>query len=374
MNKVKTRKNIFFDIIGDTPQMQQVKAIIQQVAPADITVMISGESGTGKELVARAIHQLSNRSQKPLVTVNCGAIPEGIFESEVFGHVRGAFTSADRTRKGYFEMADGGTVFLDEIGEMPTEAQAKILRILELGEFMKVGSSTSEKVDVRVIAATNRDLAEAVSMGEFRQDLYFRLKAVNIHLPPLRERKDDIEQLAEYFIADVSDKNGLPSAKLTPGALMLLKNAYWEGNVRELKHFLESLIVLERTEIIDEELVSSHLRQAQAKSDFLPVHVPRRAGQVDFDLLLPLLLELKRDIGEIKMMLQRSGPSVPIQPNHWYSDREIFPEDAQVSLEDMEREQIAKTLREVRGNRRKAAEALGISERTLYRKIKEYDL
>lgn len=374
MNKVKTRKNIFFDIIGDTPQMQQVKAIIQQVAPADITVMISGESGTGKELVARAVHQVSNRSQKPLVTVNCGAIPEGIFESEVFGHVRGAFTSADRTRKGYFEMADGGTVFLDEIGEMPTEAQAKILRILELGEFMKVGSSTSEKVDVRVIAATNRDLAEAVSMGEFRQDLYFRLKAVNIHLPPLRERKDDIEQLAEYFIADVSDKNGLPSAKLTPGALMLLKNAYWEGNVRELKHFLESLIVLERTEIIDEELVSSHLRQAQAKSDFLPVHVPRRAGQVDFDLLLPLLLELKRDIGEIKMMLQRSGPSVPIQPNHWYSDREIFPEDAQVSLEDMEREQIAKTLREVRGNRRKAAEALGISERTLYRKIKEYDL
>ncbi|MBU0518048.1 sigma-54 dependent transcriptional regulator [bacterium] len=374
MNTRKEKNGNFFGIIGDTPQMQQVKAVIQQVAPANITVMISGESGTGKELVARAIHQLSHRSQKPLVTVNCGAIPEGIFESEVFGHVKGAFTSADRTRKGYFEMADSGTIFLDEIGEMPMEAQAKILRILELGEFMKVGSSASEKVDVRVIAATNIDLAEAVTIGEFRQDLYFRLKAVNIHLPPLRERKDDIALLAEQFIAEVCMANNLPKARLTPGGLTLLRNAFWEGNIRELKHFLESLVVLEPSDLIDEDLVSRHLRQSQTKSDFLPVHVPRKAGQIDFDLLLPLLLELKRDMGEIKMMLQRTGPSIPMSTGRWLSDHEIIPEDTQVSLEDLEREQIARTLREVRGNRRRAAETLGISERTLYRKIKEYGL
>ncbi|MBU1880797.1 sigma-54 dependent transcriptional regulator, partial [bacterium] len=351
MNTRKEKNGNFFGIIGDTPQMQQVKAVIQQVAPANITVMISGESGTGKELVARAIHQLSHRSQKPLVTVNCGAIPEGIFESEVFGHVKGAFTSADRTRKGYFEMADSGTIFLDEIGEMPMEAQAKILRILELGEFMKVGSSASEKVDVRVIAATNIDLAEAVTIGEFRQDLYFRLKAVNIHLPPLRERKDDIALLAEQFIAEVCMANNLPKARLTPGGLTLLRNAFWEGNIRELKHFLESLVVLEPSDLIDEDLVSRHLRQSQTKSDFLPVHVPRKAGQIDFDLLLPLLLELKRDMGEIKMMLQRTGPSIPMSTGRWLSDHEIIPEDTQVSLEDLEREQIARTLREVRGNR-----------------------
>jgi DNA-binding NtrC family response regulator len=361
-------------LIGETPQIRQVREIIRQVAPADITVLITGESGTGKELVAHAIHSLSHRASKPMITVNCGAIPEGIFESEVFGHVRGAFTSADRTRKGYFEMAHGGTVFLDEIGEMPLEAQAKILRILEMGEFMKVGSSQVEKVDVRVIAATNRDLGEAVNLGQFRQDLYFRLKAVNIYLPPLRDRKDDIPLLAERFISDFCAKNHIPLRTLTPEAVTLLRNAYWEGNVRELKHFLESLIVLERGDVIDEETVARYLKRNEPGGGYLPVHVPRRANQIDNDLLVPLLLELKRDISEIKNILLNTGRVASLPAGSWIAGGEIIPEDAQVSLEDMEREQIARMLKEMRGNRRKAAAALGISERTLYRKIKEYGL
>ncbi len=361
-------------LIGETPQIRQVREIIRQVAPADITVLITGESGTGKELVAHAIHRLSRRAAKPMITVNCGAIPEGIFESEVFGHVRGAFTSADRTRKGYFEMAHGGTIFLDEIGEMPLEAQAKILRILEMGEFMKVGSSQVEKVDVRVIAASNRDLGEAVSLGQFRQDLYFRLKAVNIYLPPLRERKDDIPLLVQKFIADFCAKNEIPPVTLTDGALTLLRNAYWEGNVRELKHFIESMIILERRSTIDEDVVARHLSRNQVSGGHLPVHVPRRSDQVDHDLLIPLLLELKRDISEIKNLLLQHGRLSPLPPGSWIAGGEIVPEEAQVSLEDMEREQIARVLKEMRGNRRKAAAALGISERTLYRKIKEYGL
>lgn len=364
----------FFGLIGETPQMQQVRAVIKQVATADITVLITGESGTGKELVANAIHKLSPRSANPMITVNCGAIPEGIFESEIFGHVRGAFTSADRTRKGYFEMAAGGTVFLDEIGEMPLEAQTKILRVLEMGEFMKVGSSQPEKVDVRVIAATNRDLTEAVGLGEFRQDLYFRLKAVNIFLPPLRERKDDIPLLVETFLAEVCQKNDIPIPEVSPEAMTLLRNAYWEGNVRELRHFLESLVILERGRSLDESVVGHHLRETEHPAAFLPVHVPRGSANLDRELVVPLLFELKRDIGEIKSYLQHLARSEPALASGWYPNREIISAEPQVSLEEMEKEQILKALRDVRGNRRKAAAILGISERTLYRKIREYGL
>jgi DNA-binding NtrC family response regulator len=336
--------------------------------------MITGESGTGKELVANAIHKLSARADKPLVTVNCGAIPEGIFESEVFGHVRGAFTSADRTRKGYFEMAHGGMIFLDEIGEMPLEAQAKILRILELGEFMKVGSSQVEKVDVRVIAATNRDLAEAVGLGQFRQDLFFRLKAVNIYLPPLRERKDDIPLLVERFLDDFCARNEIPPVEVTSEAMTLLRNAFWEGNVRELKHFLESMVILEKSRVLDEDVVSQHLRQDEYHGGFLPVHVPRGTAGMEKELILPLLLELKRDVGELKELLRQQGTPQQISPANWISEKDIIPAEEHVTLEDMERDQIVRTLRDVRGNRRQAAAALGISERTLYRKIKEYGL
>ncbi len=364
----------FYGLVGETPQMRQIKGIIQQVAPSDITVLISGESGTGKELVANAIHKLSKRAAHQIVTVNCGAIPEGIFESEVFGHVRGAFTSADRTRKGYFEMAHGGTIFLDEIGEMPLEAQAKILRILELGEFMKVGSSQVEKVNVRAIVATNRDLAEAVSRGDFRQDLYFRLKAVNIYLPTLRERKDDVHLLVDAFLDDVCQKNDIPIPKVTEGAMTLMRNAYWEGNVRELKHFLESLVILERGRALDEDIVGEHLRHSEHEGAFLPVHVPRGSSGIDADLLVPLMLELKRDISEIKGLLLRSGLGAPVPVNHWMPGREIIQTESQVSLDEMEKDQIIRILKEVRGNRRVAAATLGISERTLYRKIKEYGL
>jgi len=372
-NMTEAQKDLL-GMVGKTQQMEQVRAVIKQVAPTDITVLITGESGTGKELVANAIHRLSPRADKPMITVNCGAIPEGIFESEIFGHVKGAFTSADRTRKGYFEMADGGTVFLDEIGEMPLEAQAKILRVLEMGEFMKVGSSRPEKVNVRVIAATNRDLIEAVGAGDFRQDLYFRLKAVNIFLPPLRERKDDIPLLVETFLTEICQRNEIPKPEISPGALTLLRNAYWEGNVRELRHFLESLVILERGRALDEDIVGRHLVRSEQRTSFLPVHVPKGTASMDRELLFPMLLELKRDIGEIKSYLQYMSRSGPLPSTGWYQESEIIPTEPQVSLEEMEKEQILKALREVRGNRRKAANILGISERTLYRKIKEYGL
>ncbi|TKJ41739.1 sigma-54-dependent Fis family transcriptional regulator [candidate division LCP-89 bacterium B3_LCP] len=365
-------KNNFFGLVGETPQIQQLKSVVQQVAPTDITVLVTGESGTGKELIANAIHSLSSRRDKSLITVNCGAIPEGIFESEVFGHVRGAFTSADRTRKGYFETAHGSSIFLDEIGEMPLEAQAKVLRVLEMGEFMKVGSSHNEKVDVRVIAATNKDLSEAVSTGRFRQDLFFRLKAVNIYLPPLRNRKDDIPLLVEHFLADTCQRNDIPCPHITPEAMNLLKNAYWEGNVRELKHFLDSLVILERGRTLDEHIVGGYLRQNERRTPHLPVHVPKGSPELDRELLVSLLLDLKRDIGDIKNHLQIAGSAN--LPATWMPGREIIQTEPQVTLEEMEKEQIHKSLQEVRGNRRKAAEILGISERTLYRKLKEYNI
>lgn len=372
--------NDFFGLVGDTPQMHQVKAIVQQVAPTNITVLITGESGTGKELVANAIHELSPRARFPMITVNCGAIPEGIFESEIFGHVRGAYTSADRTRKGYFEMADGGTVFLDEIGEMPLEAQSKILRVIEMGEFMKVGSSQAEKVNVRVIAATNRELTEAVSLGQFRQDLYFRLKAINIFLPPLRERKDDVPLLVDTFLSDISQRNGIPRPEVSEEALVLLKNAYWEGNVRELKHFLESLVILERGKPLNEDVVGRYLRQTAKPGAFLPVHVPGGPPGMDRDFIVSVLLDMRRELAEIKQhLLIQSGRfpgSAPLPQRGWIGNNEIMPADdsSALTLDELEKEQIQKMLHDVRGNRRKAAEALGISERTLYRKIKEYNL
>jgi len=368
----------FFGLVGDSPQMHQIKAVVKQVAPTDMTVLISGESGTGKELVANAIHQFSPRSRFPMITVNCGAIPEGIFESEIFGHVRGAFTSADRTRKGYFEMADGGSIFLDEIGEMPLSAQSKILRVIEMGEFMKVGSAQTQNVNVRVIAATNRDLAEAVTLGQFRQDLYFRLKAVNIYLPPLRERREDIPLLVDVFLDDVCRRNNIPRPQVSEGAMYLLQNAYWEGNVRELRHFLESLVILERGNALDEQVVGRHLRLAGKPISHLPVHIPRGSAGLDRDFVISMLMDLKRELAEIKGYLAqthlgRSG-AIPSQP--WYAESEVAAEDTSPPprLEDLEKEQIQRTLRDMRGNRRKAAESLGISERTLYRKIKEYGL
>jgi len=360
-------------LLGETRQIKQMVQIIHQVAPSDISVLISGESGTGKELVASAIHELSRRRDKPMMTVNCGAIPEGIFESEIFGHEKGAFTSADKLRRGYFELADGGTIFLDEIGDMPLTAQVKILRILETGEFMRVGSGESMKADVRILAATNRDLTDAVNLGTFRQDLYFRLKAVNIVIPPLRERRDDIPLLADYFVRAFSEKNHIPVPDITDDGYEALKNQYWEGNVRELRNTLESMVILERGRSLDGDTIRRHLSGQRFRGPLLPVPTGKSSEQLEREMIYHVLLDMKREIGEIRQML--SSGAMPRQSGRL--SRGMIVEDAReipVSLEEAEKDQIERVLREFGGNRRKSSEALGIGERTLYRKIKQYGL
>jgi DNA-binding NtrC family response regulator len=360
-------------LLGSSDGMVQVREVIKQVAPSDIAVLITGESGTGKELVARAIHEQSPRRHKPMITVNCGAIPEGIFESEIFGHEKGAFTSADKMRRGYFEMANGGTVFLDEIGEMPVQVQVKILRVLETGEFMRVGSSVVKTADVRIIAATNRDLAQAVSTGEFRQDLYFRLKAVNIVIPPLRERIEDIPLLVDFFVQSFCQKNNIPPPQITEDGYRALQNNYWEGNVRELKNTLESMVILEKGQHLDADTVRRHLSLTQAGAPLLPVHVGRSSDQLEREMVYRALLDLRRDVAELRHVI--TGGIGNRIPSRW--QRGVVIEDSgevPMSLENAEKEQIQRALEEFGGNRRKTAQALGIGERTLYRKIKEYGL
>ena len=335
---------------------------MKQVAPTDISVLITGESGTGKEVVASMIHELSNRVNHPLITVNCGAIPEGIFESEVFGHERGSFTGADKQRRGYFELADKGTIFLDEVGEMPLNSQVKILRILETGEFMRVGGSNSINVNVRVIAATNRDIAQDAAEGHFRSDLYYRLKAVNIFMPSLKERKEDVPLLAEYFMEDFCRRNKIPFPKLTADALELIANHQWEGNVRELKNFMESLVTLERGRVFDRHVVSRLLGPENFGEPQLPVFVSHSQEQMERELVYRTLMELRKEIWELKQIV--GG----------FIDRQGGMEVQSYSLEDMEKEQIRQALELHHGNRRLTAETLGIGERTLYRKLKQYGL
>ena len=349
-------------LIGNSEAVQNILALIKQVAPTDISVLITGESGTGKELVAQLIHDLSVRATRPLITVNCGAIPEGIFESEVFGHERGSFTGADKQRKGYFEFAHSGTIFLDEIGEMPLNSQVKMLRILETGTFMRVGASSEIHVDVRVIAATNRDIAAEVAEGHFRSDLYYRLKAVNIYLPPLHERREDIPLLAQYFVQEFCQRNNIPVAELTPDALEQLSNHPWEGNVRELRNFIESLVTLEKGRVFDSSTISRLLGPVRPIGSNLPVFVSRSQDQMERELIYRTLMDLRREIWELKQMV--SGYTEP------HNGLEV----QHVSLDEMEKEQIRASLEQYSGNRRLAAQALGIGERTLYRKIAQYGL
>ena len=348
--------------IGQSEAAENIRALIKQVAPTDIAVLITGESGTGKEVVASLIHQLSPRRDKPLITVNCGAIPQGIFESEVFGHEKGAFTGADKLRRGYFEMADKGVIFLDEIGEMPLNSQVKILRILETGEFMRVGSSQAITVDARVIAATNRDLASEVMEGRFRSDLFYRLKAVNIYLPPLKDRREDIPLLAQFFIDDFCQRNNIPAPQITPDAMDLLMKHNWSGNIRELKNFLDSLVTLEKARTFDRITIARLLSPAKAAEAQLPVYLPRSQEQLERELIYRTLLELRREIWEMRQMM-----------NHLLKKEEDL-EVEHISLEEMEKEQIKATLERFGGNRRLTAESLGIGERTLYRKLNEYGL
>jgi len=382
-------------IIGNSDSIREVLDLIAQVAPVDITVLISGESGTGKEMIAKAIHKFSKRLQDDMITVNCGAIPVGIIESELFGHKKGSFTGANEDRKGYFESAHKGTIFLDEIGETPLETQVKLLRVLETGEFMRVGDSKTIYTDVRVIAATNKDLRELVKKNQFRQDLYFRLKTVQVDLPPLRNRIEDISQLVERFALEFTRENDIPYRGFIPEAIRFMKNYNWPGNVRELKNFVESILVLQKGERITLKMVNDKLGVPQnVHNDNLPVVVNQSAEQAERELILRQLLLLRQDVGLIKDIMNNSknisvpSPSdVSFFPNDDHSKltdsmevdadgQKLVRDDAigDMSLEDLEREAIIRTLNYFNNNRRKAAKSLGMSERTLYRKIHDYGL
>ncbi len=362
--------------------MQRVLRAVEQVAPTDISVLITGESGTGKELIAKAIHAGSLRKEHPLVVVNCGAIPEGILESELFGHEKGSFTGAIGTRKGYFEVADQGTIFLDEIGEMPLATQVKILRVLEYKEFMRVGGSATLKVDVRVIAGTNKELEAEVKKGTFRQDLYFRLNAVTIHVPPLRERREDIRPLVDLFVRRFCRDNHIEFEGFTESAYHLLENYPWPGNVRQLKNLVESVIVLEKGRRITDQVLARHLPRAGEGERSLPVPVGKSVEQVEREFIYRALLELRNEIAELRRLIY-DGLIAPRGLMPWRAAHSEPVVDVAVdehhevpvhALRDSEREAIRKALQATNNNRRHAAKLLGISERTIYRKIKQYGL
>tara|TARA_Y100001949_G_scaffold102988_1_gene86896 strand:+ start:13729 stop:14928 length:1200 start_codon:yes stop_codon:yes gene_type:complete len=380
-------------IIGESDGIKQVLEMVGQVANVDISVLINGESGTGKELVSKAIHLGSKRSLKELVVVNCGAIPEGIIESELFGHKKGAYTDASDTRKGYFETADNGTIFLDEIGDMPLETQVKVLRVLESGEFMRVGDSKTKKTDVRVIAATNKDLGKLVKEGKFRQDLYYRLKTVTINIPPLRERKNDIRLLVDRFALQFSRTNNIKYKGFTPEAIKTMHQFSWPGNIRELRNFVESILILQKGERITADMIENQLLDeddTQIKNDSLPVVINRDPDQAERELILRQLLYLRQDIEELKLMMKESNFSElnsmrNINPNFdsTIQNNEIISQNDNLikgdvigafNTKDLEKEMIIRTLEHFNNNRRAAAKSLDMSERTLYRKINDYGI
>ena len=388
-------------IIGTSEKILEVIAMIGQVAPVDISVLVTGESGTGKEVMARAIHKHGKRSSLPMVTVNCGAIPEGIIESELFGHKKGSFTGASDDRKGYFEEANKGTIFLDEIGEAPLETQVKLLRVLETGEFMRVGESKVRYTDVRVIAATNKNLAELVTKDRFRQDLFYRLKTVMVHVPSLRDRVEDINPLVERFALEFTRSNEILYRGFMPEAIRIMKQYNWPGNIRELKNFVEKIMVLEKGERITSEMVNRELSDVLldnvSDSYQLPIAVNRTSEQAEIDIILRQLFSLKQDTELIRKILgsEKDGNVSPIV-NSIISDESMkvispipdttmeVTEDGQplirddaigeIIMKDLEKEAIIRTLRFFNNNRRKTARSLGVSERTLYRKIEDYNL
>ena len=384
-----------FGIIGNDPALNRAVEVAAQVAATDLTVFINGESGTGKDVFPQIIHQNSARKHGPYFAINCGAIPEGTIDSELFGHEKGSFTGAYDTRKGYFETTDGGTLFLDEVAELPLATQARLLRVLENGEFVKVGSSKIQKTNVRVVAATNVDIPTAIEKGRFREDLYYRLNTVPIHIPALRERKADIRLLFRKFASDIAEKYRIPAIQLTPEALVMFENYRWDGNIRQLKNVTEQISIIEKERVITPDVLQKYL-PSQTVLPTIFKDDSRADSISERDIMFKFLIDMKKDITELKKTVSdlTSGQIPTIQP---MPTQEITPiqgtvvnydntQDAEVeylqekqavdnlSLQDKENEVIIKALRKYNGKRKDAANELGISERTLYRKIKEYDI
>ena len=374
-------------IIGNSLPIEEVLEMIIQISPVDISVLITGESGTGKELIAKAIHKYSRRYTKSLVTVNCGAIPEGIIESELFGHKKGSFTGATEEKTGYFEEANGGTIFLDEIGEMPLGTQVKLLRVLESGEFMKVGDSKSRKVDVRVVAATNKNLLEESNNGNFRRDLYFRLRTVNINVPNLRSRFEDFHDLIDRFSLLFSKSNDIVFRGFSKDAISLMKQYDWPGNIRELKNFVESVIILEKGNKISADIISKHLKNLLNDYDnkSLPVPLDKSSSQAEREVILQQLFVLRQEISSIKESIEKnknneikvlSDPNNLNQINNIDNIKKVINDNmiGELGINELEKELIIKTLEKFNNNRRKTSKVLGLSERTLYRKINQYNI
>jgi DNA-binding NtrC family response regulator len=362
-------------IIGRSIAMEEILEAIVQVGPTEVPILIEGESGTGKDVIAQTIHLASRRSDGPFEAINCASLAEGVLESELFGHEKGAFTGAVARRAGLFERADKGTVFLDEVGEMSPNMQVRLLRVLESGEVLRVGGIKSFQVDVRLIAATNRNLSGTVQEGKFRQDLYYRLKGVNFRLPPLRERRTDIPALAKYFISQANKRHGKEISGIEGDAVSRLQQYHWPGNIRELKNLIDTLVVLSAGPKINEEMAISQLQDAKAgEAPQLPIPLHRAVDEVEREMIYASILALHHDVREILGLLRDQRKNGP-----WEGMREVQPIHGEegmngFSLAQMEREAIQRALMQSAGNRRKASEMLGISERTLYRKIKEYGI
>ncbi|MDX1446864.1 sigma-54 dependent transcriptional regulator [Lishizhenia sp.] len=409
-----------FGIIGNATLLNRALEVAAQVAPTDISVLVTGESGTGKEIIPQVIHQLSSRKHGEYIAVNCGAIPEGTIDSELFGHEKGAFTGASGSRKGYFEVADGGTIFLDEVAELPMQTQVRLLRVLETGEFIRVGSSKVIKTDVRVVAATNENMMEAIQKGKFREDLLYRLSTVPIQLPPLRDRQDDIHLLFRKFAHDFAEKYRMPAVKLTDEAVELILNYPWPGNIRQLKNIAEQISVIENERLLTPEILRQYLPEKHHSN--LPAIVNKEKEKDEFysdrELMYKFLFDMKNDLNELKKLvveILNNNSDVNLSANQrdvlnkMYEDYQtdtpksylpspvkrdndydagkddeirIIEDDYEdhveieesLSLEDREKELIQKALEKHNGKRKYAAKELGISERTLYRKIKEFHL
>ena len=401
-----------FGIVGNANALNRAIEIAGQVAATDLSVLVNGESGTGKEIIPQVIHQLSARKHKEYIAVNCGAIPEGTIDSELFGHEKGAFTGASGSRQGYFEVANGGTIFLDEVAELPMQTQVRLLRVLETGEFIRVGASKAQKTNVRVVAATNENMHQAIAKGKFREDLFYRLNAIPILLPPLRERGDDIHLLFRKFSSDFADKYRMPPIRLTEDAIELLNQYSWPGNIRQMKNTVEQISIIETERNINALLLRSYLPTEQEKKPVLLADAAQDSIS-ERELMYKFLFDMKKDLTDLKKLvlelLSQSGnielstdqhavidklyqdfgtPIAPpkslsapivgtVNPNfNQVEEQFVVHEEYEesLSIEEREKELIVKALEKHRGKRKYAAKELGISERTLYRKIKEYNL